>query len=317
MFKYFSSNEGLILFLIPLLALANISLEYYFTAFNVFDSHVTNLWGIDFSMITGWLNALIIVCIISANAILINYTFNNHEFYDKNTYLPSVTYLILASFFPFSILVNGELFAQTFFIIALSQLLKIKQNEDGRNHCFNCALFVGIAATFNPLYLLFLPFLWFSILSVRPFVFREYLLTVVGIIIPFMGLWLVTPDFFVKLFVFDAKLNFYRINNYLMYIPHVLVIILFIVAYRFISQRVSKSSIRFKRIMNMILYCFLFAFSANVLIFITYQSSYYFSSGAIVLAFFLPYAYLDAKAKVFPNILFYGLLVLTVIKFIL
>lgn len=316
MIKLFSKNIVFVLALLPLIILINILLENYYPTFNNSGEHLTNLWGIEFNELPLIVNKLIVVCFLTLNAVLINFSFNQHDFFERPTYLPSLIYVLLATFFPFSVSVNGELFAQTFIILSINQLFKItKQTEDIRSNVFNASFLIGVAGTFNPIYIYFLLIVFIFLIRLRPFVFREFLLGLIGIIIPFMFLWFFNQDFYTSLVFFDATLNYEKLALILLLFPNALVLLLFIFSYRFILIRFTKSSIRFKRLMNIVLLILILISSIVGLLFSIYETYYYFSVGIFVLAILLPYSYLDAKTKLFSTLLFYGLIAFTVIKF--
>ena len=316
MIKLFSKNIVFVLALLPLIILTNILLEIYYPTFTSTQDYITNLWGINFNEVPVVIDKLIVICFLTTNAVLINFTFNQHDFFERSTYLPSLIYVLLATLFPFSTSINGELFAQTFMILSINQLFKItKQMEDIRSNVFNASILIGIAGTFNPIYIYFLLVVFIFLIRLRPFVFREYLLAVLGIIIPFMFLWFFNQTFYKSLIFFDATLNFEKLDPIIVLVPNIITLLLLLIAYRFILIRFTKSSIRFKRLMNIVLLILLLTISINGLLFSIFETYYYFSIGIFILAVLLPYSYLDAKLKIFSVVLIYGLIALSIIKF--
>jgi hypothetical protein len=316
MFRLFAGNQPLVLALLPILSIANLVMAYYFPVFTEFKSYETNLWGVlvqdNFNWFLGGLSAGLIVL----NGILINITFNRHEFFARNTYLPALVYVIFATLFPMSTIFNGEALAQTFLILMIMQLFQLKQNEDGRAACFNSSFFLALASTLNPIYFLLFPFLWLGILRIRPFVFREYALTIAGVVVPFLSLLYVHPDFY-QLSEKDLPLLEYtQLEGRLFLVAYLATAILLLVSFRFVLSRFPTSNIRYKRLFSLIsvllIYSFLVAFITNLL----FDTDYYASVGVVVLAFVTPYAYLDARVKS-PTVLLYLVIIATsVMKFI-
>jgi len=324
MIKAFAGNIVFIVVLIPVLIAANLTLEIFFNAFNTSELHSTNLLNTNLTPSADWLNFFLVIVLLSANALLINFTFNSHDFYDRNTYLPSLIYILIACFFPLSIYVNGELIAQTFTILAINQLFRIKQNEDARKWVFNASLFLGFAYIFNPIYFSFFIIVFVVLFNIRPFVFRELFLAIIGFIIPL--LWLILYNvitdnpfgieiFMNSLFIHSAKLDFISLPYWLIISPHILIIPLLFVSLYFLSKRYNKSSIRFKRLIQNTIFMVVMAFLGGLLVFVSNSSYYYFSVGAVAFPFLLPYAYLEPKNKTLPTILIYFLLLIHLIKF--
>lgn len=316
MIRLFASNTVFVLILVPLLYTVNLILELQFTAINPTSNHTTDLWGLPFQELSFLSSKILMISILSANAILINYIYNKHEFFERNTYLPSLVYLIIVCFFPMSVNLNGNLFAHLFIILALHELLNIKQSEDSRKIAFNAGVFIGLATTMNPVFLYFLPVFSLSLLSIRTFVFREHLLLIIGFIIPFLWLYYIDPTFYIDFFSFSAYLDYGELSNYILIAPHVIVILLLILAYRSIGLRIAKSSIRFKRLMTMVLYLFILSAFTGVIVFTLFNTYFYFSSGAIALSILVPYAYSDNKNKTLTTVLLYLLIALHAIKYL-
>jgi hypothetical protein len=275
-----------------------------------------NLWSFDFDLIPSLYSragAFLFICI---NAYLVNYVFNTHEFYERNSYLPSLVYILLVFLFPMSLRMGEDLIAHTLFILSINQLFNIKQNEDARQMTFLSGLFIGFAATFLPIYLYFLIFIWIGTLSIRPFKLRELLLPLSAVLIPFLWVWLIDQHFYQSFITFSSTLNYSKYGNVIIFIPHIVVLLLIIVSNKNILDRRSKSSIRYKRILGLVIYTLLFSVVAGILIYIFFESYFYFTLGAVILSIILPYAYLDAKYKWISSTLFYVLLILNVVKFL-
>lgn len=291
-------------------------LDIYFPSFEMLAMGQENLWDFDFKIIPASfarVGAFFFVCI---NAYLINYVFNTHEFFERNTYLPSLIYILIVFLFPMSLRFGEDLIAHTFFILSIHQLFNIKQNEDARHMTFLAGFFIGFAFTFLPVYIYFLPFIWLGTLSIRPFVFREILLPLFGALIPVLWIFLIDHHFYSSFISFDSKLDYSKFGNILIYIPHAIVLFLIIIANRNILERRSKSSIRYKRILGLVMYTLLFSIIIGLTILIFFNSYFYFTIGAVILCIILPYAYLDARYKWIPATLLYVLLILNVVKFL-
>lgn len=317
MFKLFSSNQTFVLFLLPIIPMGNLVLEYFYPTLIASEKFHTNLWLIQPQGTFNWLLGCLAVFFLSLNGMLVNSIFNRNEFYDKNTYLPSLIYVIIACLFPLSVLFNGEALAHTFLILMIAQLFRLKQNEDGRAASFFSAFFLGVAVTLNPIYMMMLPFLWMSIARIRPFILREYALTAFGISIPMLYLFCANPEFHTRLLFFGAKLNFLQFNGFLLWIPYVVVLILLGISYKNIISRLPKSTIRYKRLLSVVIFVFLFTLITALATTYVYNTSYYLAPGAIVLALILPYAYLDSRAPLVVSALFYLIVVVNVLKFVL
>jgi hypothetical protein len=315
MIKYFANNQSFIVILIPVFVFLHFLMDYYFPAFNLLAIGQENLWNLDFKSIDPFLSKALAFIFICVNAIILNFVFNTLEFYDKFIYLPSILYVLMVFLFPISLRFGEDLLGHFFFILSFYHLLSIRQNDDARNNTFISGLFLGAAATFLPVYALFLLVIWVGVFTIRPFVFREYLLPLIGLFFPFLWVYLVNPFFLDDFFSFESKLNFSRFGAFVIFLPHIVIIILALLANKNILERRLKSSIRYKRVMTVTIFTLLFSASISVLILVFFDTYFYFTIGAAVLPFVLPYAYLNVKHKWLPNTLFYALILINVIKF--
>ncbi len=316
MIKYFSDNKSFILILIPIFVLVNMFLEYKFPTFDVLSIGQENLWNIDFKVLDPFLSRSLAFVLLCINAVLLNFVFNKIEFYNKFVYLPSILYVLIVFLFPMSLHFGEDLIGHFFFILSFYRLLEIHQNEDARNNAFLSGLFLGIAATFLPVYTTYILVIWFGLSTIRPFVFREYLLPVIGLIFPFFWVVLINPFFYDDYFTFKSFLNYSQFGNYLIFIPVFIIVVLTLFAYKKMISYRTKSSIRFKKINTITIFTFVFSIVLSTAILIFFGSYFYFTVGIIVLPFILPYAYLNVKHKWLPYSLFYALIVLNIIKFL-
>lgn len=291
-------------------------LDIYFPSFEMLAIGQENLWDLDFKLMPLYFSRIGAFFFVCLNAYLLNYVFNTHEFYDRNTYLPSLIYILLIFLFPMSLRLGEDLIAHTFFILSIHQLFNIKQNEDARHMTFLAGFFLGFAITFLPVYAYFLIFIWIGTLTIRPPVMREILLPIFGVIIPLLWVFLVDQHFYTSLISFESKLDYSKYGNILIYIPHAIVLLLIILSNRNILERRSKSSIRYKRILGLVIYTLLFSIIMSIGILIFFQSYFYFTVGAVILSIILPYAYLGARYKWIPSSLLYILLIVNLVKFL-
>ncbi|MDX1652340.1 MAG: DUF6427 family protein [Brumimicrobium sp.] len=316
MIKIFASNQPFVTALIPLLIIGHMALDIFFPDFRATASLANNLWDFSFEHIDRWFLRLGGLMVLSLNAFILNRTFNSHEFYEKNTYLPSLIYLLLVFLFPSSLELTNFLISHTFFILCISKIYDIKQNDDARASTFLAGLFLGMAITFQPAFIYFTPFLWLCTISIRPFVIREYVLPLLGILIVLAWVFLVNPDFYETFLKFDSSINYSDFDLMFRWSLIVVLLLLIIIGYKNIFDRYAKSSIRFKRISGLTNYVFLFSLIIGNAALVISGSLYYFGISSVILSYILPYAYLDIRPKWASAILIYLLLVINVVKFL-
>lgn len=315
MIKLFSNNQSYVLILIPVFALINLVLDFYFPNFGLLLTENENLWGIDFHLMNPIVSKILSLLFLSSNAILANYIFNSIEFHKRITNIPSVVYLLIMSLFSMSVSFSETLIAHFLFLFSFYQLMNIRQNVDARNNAFLSGLFLGVAATFMPIYMPFLLIIWIGIFVIRPFIWREFALSFVGFLMPFIWLSIIRPTFYKSLFTFDSSINYMQIEPSFNIAVMATVGLLIIYSFRNIFKQRNQSSIRFKRIISIAIYGFLMMILLATLAFMVTDSVFYFGAAVVMLPFILSYAFLGFKSKWFPYLLFYCLLVINVTKF--
>jgi hypothetical protein len=315
MIKYFSNNNSIVVVLIPVFVFLHILLDFYFPSFNRVAIGQENLWNLDFSALKETNSRILAFVFICVNAILLNFVFNTLSFYDKFIYLPSILYVLMVFLFPISLHFGEDLVGHLFFILSFYHLLSIQQNEDARNNSFLSALYLGAAATFLPIYIAFFLVIWFGLFTIRPFIWREYILPIVGFIFPFLWVMLVNPFFLEEMFSFNSYLTHTNVGDFVIYFAYLIVIFMALMANKKILERRIKSSIRYKRIISVTFVSLLLAAIGSTLILIFYDTYFYFTIAIAILPFILPYAFLNVKRTWLPNTMFYLLILLNVVKF--
>jgi hypothetical protein len=312
--KLFYSNRPFVLILIPIFIVGcivlNIQLEHFIPRDNV----SYGLWGELLSQ-NSLLSPVFSGLIILGNGLLINIIFNRNEFLDKNNYLITFLYTILLSFFHGFYYLDGYVIAQFFLVLALHNVFKLNQNEDGRKTVFNISIMMGIAATFAPLLLITFPFLFWVIWVIRPFVFKESILAIVGFLLPMLYAGL-----FGKFYGLSIGLDNFTVNfSYISKIDFVIVVSLTILLILFslggLIRKIQHASIRLRKLIRVLMLSS-FIFMVIALVELTvFKSVAMVSCLLIYVMFILPYAFLNKKSALIPSILFYLLFFYIVGKF--
>lgn len=303
------------LILIPVFALVNLVLDFYFPNFGMLLLENENLWRLDFQLINPIVSKVLSFLFLSVNAILVNFVFNSVEFHKRITNIPSVMYFLTMSLLPMSLHFSETLIAHFLFLFAFYHLMSVKQNDDARNNAFLSGLFLGLAASFMPLYAPFLLIIWIGVFIIRPFLWREFILPMVGLVIPFLWISLLNPVFYKSLFTFESTIDYLQVERYFIITIMVTMCLLILYALRNILKQRSQSSIRFKRIVSITIYGFALMALLGALIFTVTDSAFYFGAALVILPFILSYAFLNLRRIWFSYVLFYCLLVINVVKF--
>ncbi|MES2588064.1 MAG: DUF6427 family protein [Bacteroidota bacterium] len=314
--RLFLGNQLAVLFLIPLVVFGYLFCNHSIGYFEYTSSLDLGLWGLvkvkEIANYLPWLSG-ILVCL---NAYLLNFFFNRNGFHEKNSYVVSLLYVILMSYYRSFYYADGLLLAHTFILIAFMLIFQLEYNQEGRKLSFNFGFFFGVAITFHPALIFILPFVWLMMTRIRPFVFREAILVCFGMAVPI--LYSLILAFYVNKeinFNFIESTKRYTQKELIFLVSLVLFALLLITSWVGIRNKTLKSSIRFRK-NTQVLYLFLwFSIGLGTVDWIFYQQYEWFCYSTLPIALFLPFSYLNVKYTFISDILFYTVFGFSVIKF--
>ncbi|HRW62875.1 MAG TPA: DUF6427 family protein [Bacteroidales bacterium] len=124
------------------------------------------------------------------------------------TYLPAFFYIIIASSFIPLQRFNPVLIGSFFIFIAISFVYTTYRVDYALNNLYLAGFFIAIATLFYAPFAIFIVILWISLLILRPFIGREWVVGILGFL---------TPVFFVFTFyfVFQEKMLLVYIDRFL------------------------------------------------------------------------------------------------------
>lgn len=315
MVKLFLGNRAGVLILIPFLVWIYFMLNFQSGYYSQSGTSNLGLWGeavVLYPMVSS-IAAAVLICV---NAFMINWIFNTNEFLERNSYMSSLLYVILMSFYHSFYSLDGLLIAHTCIILMLFQFYKLRQNEDGRRNTFNGALFAGLAASFHPPMVALLPFIFFMIWNIRPFVFREIVLVLVGFGIPLLyaGVFLWFSGHAIELKILEQTTNYFKKQTDFL-VTAVLFTLLFLLSLVSIQGRMQKSSIRLKKLVRILWLLVFVGVLFGLGDFLFFQQIERFSFLMIPLSFFLTFSFSNKTFGIVASILFYLTLLYSLINF--
>lgn len=249
------------------------------------------------------------------NALLLNGIYNRNGFQEKNTYLPALLYVVFQSFFHSFYFLTGLGIATTLLILAFWQLLKLDQNTDGRKAVFNASILLGVSATFYPLLLVSIPFLFGMIWILRPFVFRESALAIIGFVTPliYVGVYRWVMGIELDNDELSSASSEWKLLD--MYVAAGAMVLIVFAGFRALFNKINQSSIRLKKIFRInTMLLTLFAI-ITLLEITTYKKVEAGSLGLIPLLFLITYGFGSKNPAPFNAFVFYLLCAFSVGKF--
>ena len=137
---------------------------------------------------------------------------------ESRSYLPSFLFIFGCSLLPMQNF-NALLFANIFLLFAIESVFSTYRNDKAWLKFFDAGLLISIASLFYIKIVFFIIFIWIALLILRPFRGKEWLVSILGFIIPYIisgSYFLIFEDnlmYRANLF-FDQVFSFYYSGSY-------------------------------------------------------------------------------------------------------
>jgi len=179
--------------------------------------------------------------LIYLQAVMINVMCRQYNILYKSTYLPGLMYVVFSSLFNIFLYTNTVLFANFFVILLIGQLFSLYKSNFSYQSVFLSGLIVATGTLFYFPLLLVFPIIWVSLFILRPFNWREWVISVIGLLIPALFVWsyyfiINKISVFARLWMplksqFPVSISI-QYTDYLVLIPIIIVLLLSFIAWR-------------------------------------------------------------------------------------
>ncbi len=211
MLNLFRTNQLLFsILLLIYIGILHVGVFVYPVAWQPVEFGIFSRWVYDAIGATGTLPSIIVMVLLFIQGTAINVIAANHRLADTVTLYPGLFYILIASALPEFLHLSPLHMANTFLLIAISELLKVYKNPSCANNIFNVGFWVAVASLFYPSYLIFIIFGFTGLNSLRAFNFKEWLMLLSGGIVPYilMGTYIFWID------QFDAFFNLQFVQSF-------------------------------------------------------------------------------------------------------
>ncbi|MFK7950052.1 MAG: hypothetical protein AB8G11_20850 [Saprospiraceae bacterium] len=260
--------------------------------------------------------SLIALFLVFIQAFILNQIVLNNKMRRTATYYPAVAYVLVASAIPEFLELHPLHFANTFFIIAISQLFKSYRKYEAASELFNIGFCIAVGSLFYFSMNIFIIFAVLGLTIIRSFNLRELFIIFIGFIVPFFlaGTYLLWIDSFDTFRNIWANFYFFDFNftwNAATYME--LGLLLFIASLSLINFQAFfyKTNIQVQKYINMIYWAlfiglFSFIYQGNV-------TTGHLLILAPSLAIFLAFSLLKIKNAAVAEFLHFTLLLIVLI----
>ena len=183
-------------FIIQYIALLLIAAALWIGAFMhpvpipVFPGFENPVYGLAYGWLSriDWIIIPLAFVILLVEAFILNTVLIYHDIVPKNSLLPSVVYITLMSSNPIILNIYPALLAIMIFIFFLNIIFPMYEQEDNLIPVLSASLLLSIGSlVYYPLVLLF-PLLWMCFIIYRILKWREWVVSIIGIILPYIYL---------------------------------------------------------------------------------------------------------------------------------
>lgn len=186
---FIKHNRSLSVIVLPI---AMIALWIYGFIYPVvpLSEHAAPLYKLIIAGIQGYpfLITLLSFILIFSEALLINYIIQRNEIINTTSYLPALVYMVLMSLQPEMFSLHPIVIASLFMLLATHTLLQSYKKETSYSEAFDTGFFIALATLFYIPSLVFILLLWIGLIIIRPFVWREWVISLIGFILPWIFL---------------------------------------------------------------------------------------------------------------------------------
>jgi hypothetical protein len=253
------------------------------------------------------------ISLVFLQAMLINWFVNNIKLFPKASYVPGLLYLLCASLFREYLFFTPVLIVNTFIVLIVIQMFSIYKKNNCYREIFDVGFLIGVCALiyFPSVSLLLLFLVALSIL--RPFIWREWVIGVIGVFVPFYlsgtayFLNNKLPNFFLATFEsVYAEFNVaIQSGPELVWIGSQVIIMLGASIY-ILQNNFMKSPIQFRKFLTLMLWgIVILAFSS---LFLNNLTLNHFLILSAPLSIILSYFFLSFKKWYVPETFFWALL---------
>lgn len=187
MLSFFRSHQPLALFILPVIAVL-LWLPAFIDPRPFSVEHTMPLYELSCKWLADqpFISTLIGVILVTGGAFLLNYIVSAHEVLGRYTYLPALFYVVLMSCTRQMLTLHPLLFANIFIMLALHKLYSTYRRDLAFAQVFDAGSLVAIACLFYLPAIVLFPIIWVGLAVLRPFIWREWLISLFGLVMPFL-----------------------------------------------------------------------------------------------------------------------------------
>lgn len=132
------------------------------------------------------LNIILTTIIIWTQALWLNFLTLKYSLLFKNSYMPALLYVVVASIFPSYFFLNAAIISNFFALLLLHKMFSLYKSTRALQVVFDSGMIIGFASLFYFPATIWLLMLFFSLMMFRPFIWREWVVGFFGFAVPYV-----------------------------------------------------------------------------------------------------------------------------------
>jgi len=278
--------------------------------------------GVLSSVLGEWLagnqviSKLLYMFLVLGQALAINQFANGFKVSVPYTYFPAGFYVILTAMLNPDAILSSALLANTFLLVAMFELYDTYKKNPANGNIFNVGFWIGVAGLFHFSTVVFLLFGLLGIISLRQVRIRELLIAVLGYLVPFflaftVYFWQDSLSYFIeKQFAGLSLLDFSELKVFKSLGRLIVVGLLLLVSFLSFQSYLSKKVIKIQKYVNLVFLIQIIAICSLLI-----QNQLCLEDGFLILiplSIFMSLTFIGTKRKVFAEVIFLTLFLLTI-----
>jgi hypothetical protein len=246
--------------------------------------------------------------IVIVQALRLNILLSRFKMFQQVSYLPAFTFVLLTALFPFWDAISSGLIANALIIWILVKLNRLYDQTQPKTVEFNIGLIVGFSILLYEPIAILIPVVVFALAIIRPFRLAEWLVLIMGILLPFYFI-------FTYVFLTDSAAAFTAFLPKLDWknplagidiqsaIALVFIAIQLLIGIYFWQAQQNRHIIQVRKYWGVMLLTLFVTFFQPIL----FSSQALYASAIVLapLASFISYCYASPKQLLLPNVLFW------------
>ena len=254
--------------------------------------------------------ALIVIfhLIVIVQALRLNILVSRFKMFQHVSYLPAFTFVVLTALFPFWDAISSGLIANALIIWILVKLNRLYDQTQPKTVEFNIGLIVGFSILLYEPIAILIPVVVFALAIIRPFRLTEWLVLIMGILLPFYFIftYVFLTDSAEAFTAFLPKLDWKNPlagMNVKSTIALSFIGIQLLIGLYFWQNQQSRFIIQVRKYWGVMLLCLFVTFFQPII----FSSQSLYASAIVLapLASFISFCYASPKQLLIPNVLFW------------